>query len=547
MLYIRSLQKSGEIDCSKRTGEGGHTMRVRQHQGRFYHIALIAVGLILVTAAASLGCTSVFVGKDASATGNPIIARMEDGASAVSKYFVVSPARKLTKGETETFFNGLTWGYPEDMKETLKFFSLPDFCYMDHSEDSWDGGLWPYSAAGINSEGVSITATETEDRNQKSHDADPPTENGIEECMIVGLILPRARTAREGVQILGDAIEKFGSAEDPYNDGMGEIAGLAIADQDEVWYVEYAGHQWAAIRVPDDSYVINGNESALRGLNVKDAVGKQKNAMASPGVFSFAVENQLPGYEDADEKNFDFARAYGNVSKEDMATYSAVRFWWGQKWFTPSVEQEPGLGRYPFLMKPDKPITKEEIIAFFRSEGYPKDMDFDFEGYRPVSRCSNMEAHIIEMGEKGDFPWAIGTVMWLSLGPAMDSVYLPFHGGVNRSPAGFTIGTDVYDQESASWAFRSVSALARQKPEYQQNLRNFWNEYQQMLFTREAEISEQAMKLWKEGKEDEAIVYLTDQDVAIAEAAVKKARELEAQLITALAQDDDGEFAPTME
>ena len=518
-----------------------------RRQNRYIRIGALAIGLILAVAAASLACTSVFVGKDASATGNPLVARMEDGASAVSKYFVVTPSRILKEGELETFFNGMTWGYAWDMERTLKFFSLPDFCYLDHSADSWDGGLWPYSAAGINSEGVAITATETEDRNRKSHDADPPTENGIEECMIVSLVLPRARTAREGVQILGAAIEKFGSAEDPYNDGMGEIAGLAIADQDEIWYMEYAGHQWAAVRVPDDSYIINGNESALRGLDVVDALGEQKTAMASPGVFSFAVDNELPGFEEADEENFDFARAYGNVSQEDMATYSAVRVWWGQRWFTPSVEQEPGQGRYPFLMNPDKPITREDIIAFFRSEGYPTDMNFNFEGYRPVSRGSNMEAHIIEMGEKGDLPWAVGTVMWLALGPAMDSVYLPFHGGVNRSPAGYTIGTDVYDSKSASWAFRSVSALARQNPEYQQTLRAFWNEYQQMLFQKEAEVADRAMTFWNAGMETEAIVYITGQDVQLAQDAVKKARELEAQLITAFAQGDDGEFAPTME
>ncbi len=506
---------------------------------------VVAVGLLLVTAAASFGCTSVFVGKDASATGKPMVARMEDGASAVSKYFVVTPSRSLKEGERETFFNGMTWGYPEDMAETLKFFSLPDFCYLDHSEDSWDGGLWPYSAAGINAEGVAITATETEDRNQRSHDADPPTENGIEECMIVSLVLPRARTAREGVRILGDAVEEFGSAEDPYNDGMGEIAGLAIADRDEIWYFEYAGHQWAAIRVPDDSYIINGNESALRGLDVKDALGERKSAMASPGVFSFAVENELPGHEEADEENFDFARAYGNVSREDMAEYSAIRFWWGQRWFSPSVEQEPGLGRYPFLMKPDEPIKREDIIAFFRSGGYPEDMDYDFEGYRPVSRCSNMEAHLIEMGETDDVPWAVGTVMWLALGPAMDSVYLPFHGGVNRSPAGFTIGTDVYDPHSASWAFRSVSALARQRPGYQKRLRAFWDEYQQMLFEKEEQVSAKAMKLWSAGMEEEAVAYITEQDVAIAQDALRRARELEARLITALAQND-GVFEPQM-
>lgn len=508
---------------------------------------LLVCFLLGLLAVPALACTGVFVGKNASATGHPLVARMEDGASAVSKYLVVTPAKKISPGETEVFYNGLEWGYPKDMKETLKFFSLPDFCYQDHSKDSWDGGLWPYSAAGINSEGVVITATITESRNDISNAADPGTPNGVEECMIPALVLPRARTAREGVKILGAAIEKFGSAEDPYNEGRGEMAGLAIADKDEIWYMEYAGHQWAAVRIPDDMYVVNGNIARINGFDVTDALGEQKNFMSSPGVYSFALRHKLPGVRPGQERNFDFARAYGDLSDENKAKCCGIRNWWGQRWFSPSVKQKPGKALYPFLMKPDKPISVADIMAFYRSTNYRYDGKFNFDGYRVVSRASNMEAHIFEMGETDSIPGQIGVVMWLALGPAMDSVYLPFHGALQTSPRGYTEGTDVYDSLSASWAFRSVSALVRNNPTWQKKLRNFWSTYQRMLFAQEREATAKALDLWNNGEKQKAITWLSKQDVKMAEKAVEVARSLEAQLITALAMNDEDAFNPKIE
>lgn len=511
-------------------------------------VAVLTCALVCLGSVTSWACTAVFVGKDASATGHPLVARMEDGASAVSKYIVVTPARKIADGETETFFNGLEWGYPEDMDESLRFFSMPDFCYQDHSEDSWDGGLWPYSAAGINGAGVVVTATETEDRNLLSEKVDPGTPNGVEECMIPALILPRARSAREGVAILGAAVEKFGSAKDPYDDdGKGEIAGLAIADHDEIWYVEYAGHQWAAVRIPDDMYVVNGNITRIDGFDVEDALGERKNFMGSSEVFSFALKNGLPGVDPEDLRDFDFAAAYGDVSDENMAKGSGVRNWWGQRMFSPSIKQAPGKARYPFLMKPDEPISMEKLITFFRSDQYSYDHDFDFEDYRVVSRESNMETHIFDMGETESTPWQVGVVMWVALGPAKDSVYLPFHGGLERSPEGFTVGTDVYDSESASWAFRSVSALARNNIEWRKRLQDFWSDYQKILFDQEKKASEKALDMWNSGDHDGAVAFLSERDIAMAERAVEVARSLESQLITALAQGDDGDFQPKME
>lgn len=72
------------------------------------------------------------------------------------------------------------------------------------------------------------------------------------EDSIVGLVLPQAATAREGVQVLGGLLQQVGAAE-----GMGVL----IADAGEAWYLETAsGHHWLAQRVPADSFFVSANQ-----------------------------------------------------------------------------------------------------------------------------------------------------------------------------------------------------------------------------------------------------------------------------------------------
>lgn len=89
------------------------------------------------------------------------------------------------------------------------------------------------------------------------------------------MILPRAKTAREGVEILGKIVETIGA---------GEGFGVVLIDNNESWYFETGtGHQWLAQRTPKDKYFASGNpgapaavrpeEPGLYGLEDLGAVG----------------------------------------------------------------------------------------------------------------------------------------------------------------------------------------------------------------------------------------------------------------------------------
>ena len=101
----------------------------------------------------------------------------------------------------------------------------------------------------------------------------PAQPGGLGEEDIVTLVLPYAKSARDGVRILGDLLERYGTYENN---------GIAFSDVDEVWWLEtIGGHHWMARRVPDDVYVVMPNQLGLdtsgsapstRGLEVMVSV-----------------------------------------------------------------------------------------------------------------------------------------------------------------------------------------------------------------------------------------------------------------------------------
>ena len=84
-------------------------------------------------------------------------------------------------------------------------------------------------AAGVNSAGVAISATESIYNSAAALAADPHnTETGIIEDAIPSVLLPQARSARHAVELLGRLVEERGA---------GEAFGVLMADTSpgEAW------------------------------------------------------------------------------------------------------------------------------------------------------------------------------------------------------------------------------------------------------------------------------------------------------------------------
>ena len=496
---------------------------------------------LLVWAFPAWACTSVFVGKDASATGHVLIARNEDYRAGWAKHFLVVPSRSVASGEKQSFWSGMELGYPQDMTRTYRYFSVPDWIYDpkvapgDPSQE-----YTPMDEVGINEKGVAVSATETQGLSAAAKVA-IPLDGLIEEAQIPSIILPRAATARQGVELFGAAIEAFGS---------GEAGGFAVADRDEVWYVEYQGRTWAAARVPDDRYIVVPNQKVLSNFNPYDSA----NFLGTASLVALARDHHLLPEEETTEA---YVRAHGlNVAKAfGTQTWktNGVRVWWGHRHFSPSQAQAPEQDFYPFFMAPDRKITKKDIMAFLKSNNYtgtpyenPKPGVTSTA--RPIAVRTNLESHIVELGQSPRIPGEIGNVLWLNLGNGVDGVYLPFCQGLTALPASFALGTDQPEAQSPYWSFYGSSKKAQEHDDthgthLEAGLRGYWDPFQDELTRSFERFQDSALR--KNATGDALASYLNDQAALFSTRTIAQAQKLQGDLDAVLPAGAGAVFAPT--
>ncbi|MBC8016616.1 MAG: C69 family dipeptidase [Sporomusaceae bacterium] len=94
-------------------------------------------------------------------------------------------------------------------------------------------GRWGYGM-GINEFQVSVSDNDSTSRDILTF------KKGLHDNDVVRLVLERAKTAREGVDVVANLVEKYGQA---WNGIIFEIG-----DPNELWIVEVTGHRWVAKR-----------------------------------------------------------------------------------------------------------------------------------------------------------------------------------------------------------------------------------------------------------------------------------------------------------
>ncbi len=159
--------------------------------------------------------------------------------------------------------------------------SLPTIRAKYSATPEWTDKFGLFEEDGFNEYGVAMSATESTYTNKLALGADPLVEDGIGEEAMITVVLPYVKTAREGVQRLGQIVEYYGTS---------ESNGILFADQNEAWYMETGGgHNWVAQRIPDDSYAVIANQSAIQGIDFDDP----KHFMWSTNIRKFVADNHL--------------------------------------------------------------------------------------------------------------------------------------------------------------------------------------------------------------------------------------------------------------
>lgn len=372
-------------------------------------------------------CTTILVGKQASIDGSTMIARNEDGEAAFGpKRFVVVKPEEQPRNY-QSVISKVTVDLPDD---PLAYTSTPD-------ADITQIGIWGES--GINRANVAMSATETITSNSRILGIDPYVAGGIGEEDLLTLTLPYIKSAREGVERLGQLLETYGTY---------EPNGVAFSDKEEIWWFEtLAGHHWAAIRIPDDAYVIAPNR-----LNIDTFDFDSPDTMYSQDLPDLIEKYHL----NPDQKGVNLRHIFGSSSIKDNQ-YNNPRAWYGQRYFNPEREQVPTDQNLPFICRANRKITVEDI-KFVLSSHY-QDTVYDPYGtagteaekkrFRPIGINRNLECHVLQI--RNDVPNEIAGIHWLAYGPNTFNALVPFYANVDTTPECYSNTSDQCDLTNVYW------------------------------------------------------------------------------------------------
>ncbi|WP_456268969.1 C69 family dipeptidase [Kushneria sp. AK178] len=173
------------------------------------------------------------------------------------------------------------------------------FRYLTMSYSDYKGFPAPLTNGGINEHGVAVRDVWATNRKELVDMTRTP-QRGPQYSDLARLVLERATTAREGVELIGNLIEQYGYSTYGGNTHL-------IADANEGWVVwEFAGSQglWAAERLGDDDIRV------LYPGYIEDFPAyfdQNPDYMGSENLISFAEEQ---GWHDSGD-TFNVFAAYG--------------------------------------------------------------------------------------------------------------------------------------------------------------------------------------------------------------------------------------------
>ncbi|MFD1432435.1 C69 family dipeptidase [Lacticaseibacillus yichunensis] len=384
-------------------------------------------------------CTSILVGKNASIDGSTMIARNDDTFHVLAPHrFYMHPAWHGEKDLIVTSpLNGFTAPLPEN---GYRYNAVPN---VDTAQ------FGDYEESGINEKNVAMSATESTYGNERTLAIDPLVEDGLDEDLMVNMVLPFIESARHGVEYLGQLIAQYGSP-----------AGNSVlfADKNSAWYMEIVtGHHWVAQRIPDDAYAVAANQVAIQQVDFDDP----DNFIWSNGIQEFVEANDL----NPDKTGWNFRHIFGTMNEKDRH-YNTPRVWYAHHILNPETPEEPESAELPFIMHTDHKITREDMAYILgshynetRFDPLGHGADADKLRYRPIGLNRTQNSHILQL--RGNKPAGQSAIMWLNIGIPTYSPYVPFYTNATDTDPSYsqTPLTLDLDTDSAYWLHRSLGML----------------------------------------------------------------------------------------
>ncbi len=429
----------------------------------------------------TLECTTITVGKKASADGSVMTSHTDDSGRTRTNVFIVQ-AKDHSKEAIKTLYRRI-------VPEKDEYGKMKKYTFVKTGDIPQVAHTYKYFATAypcLNEKQLAIGESTFTGRKEMQSD------KGLIDCTaLCELMMERCSTARGAIAMAGELLEKYG-----WND-FGEV--LTIADKNEVWHLEIVGPGkdkigavWVAQRVPDDHVAVNANASTIRQINLKD----KNHFMASKNIYSVAEE--MGFWNKKSGEPFRFAYAYAPTTRTSLACRR--REWRVFDLLAPSLRLDPNQENYPFSVKPDVPVTREKMMEVFKDhyQGTEYDMrknltvtnsegktvmsplanpfmksdelklmkingGWHWRGERTIAVYFTIYATIIQCREH--IPDEIGGLLWLALDNVASSIYVPFYSSITKMPKNYETDGRVtgFSRDAAWWIFNRLGTIAAKR------------------------------------------------------------------------------------
>ncbi len=389
-------------------------------------LVLVSASLALAPVSPALASYAFYVGKNLTEGGGVMIGGT--GEEVSSHWLEIVPAQAHDDGET------IEVGVTEAASIPGRLIEIPQasetFRYLSMSYSDYEGFPAPLTNGGINEHSVAVRDVWAPNRDELV-EMTPTPQEGLQYSDLARLVLERATTAREGVELIGELIAEHGYATYGGNTHL-------IADADEGWVVwEFAGGQglWAAERLgPDDVRVLYPGyieEVPADYLDNPDFAG-------SENLFGFAVEQ---GWIEEGAGSLNVFEVYGSQGDGDEARTG------GYKYVTQAEIEDELAGM--------EPVTVTEMAAMVRD---PRIAD-DEAGYGQVAELvADTDPDLVRI--------------WVAPTGSVTAPFNPWWLGVRQVPPQYAqhryltkdaassfLNPDYRDQEATEFAGRTFKRL----------------------------------------------------------------------------------------
>jgi dipeptidase len=393
---------------------------------------IIMVMLTAQTSGYGLNCSTIIIGKDASATGFVTVAHNEDdGGNQIVNFYKIA-GKDNEKGETMRLKDGAVIPKSSHSYSCL-WLEMPGQDFADTY---------------MNENGVLVTSNSCQSRELFGE----ITDGGIG-YELRRIIAERALSARTGVEMAGQLVDKWGYS------ASGRT--YTIADKNEAWiFAVVRGKQWVAQRVPDDQVAFIPNYYTIKEINLNDS----ENFLASKDLINYAVRRGW--YDQQKDGNFNFTKVYS--SERNLSSMANIgRMWIGVSMLS-GKEYKPE-DDFPFSFVAQKKISMKEIIPVLTNhyEGTHLDDSKDYKNGSPhsnktMSICASTQQLSFIAELRSGLPWDIGGRIWIAPRRGCVNPYIPVYFGVTEF--GSDLAMDSHEKAYELHFNRDETIYDRSKP-----------------------------------------------------------------------------------